>query len=73
MIGSLARELAPLRVNAVSPRVADISWRDRFPASVKENLFQQQAQALPVQRVGEATDVAHARQFSMENTFMTGE
>jgi NAD(P)-dependent dehydrogenase (short-subunit alcohol dehydrogenase family) len=35
-------------------------------------LFRQQAEALRVQRVGQATDVAHAREFLMENTFLTG-
>ena len=72
MIGTLARELAPLRVNAVSPGVVDTAWWDRFPGSVKEDLFRQQAETLPVRRVGDAQDVAHALQFLMENTFMTG-
>ncbi|HEY2023724.1 SDR family oxidoreductase, partial [Paraburkholderia sp.] len=72
MIGTLARELAPLRVNAVSPGVVDTRWWDRFPASVKTELFRQQADTLPVQRVGKADDVAHALQFLLENGFMTG-
>jgi NAD(P)-dependent dehydrogenase (short-subunit alcohol dehydrogenase family) len=72
MIGTLARELAPLRVNAVSPGVVDTAWWDRFPGDVKEDLFRQQAETLPVRRVGDAQDVAHALQFLMENTFMTG-
>ncbi|RZF31659.1 SDR family oxidoreductase [Paraburkholderia sp. UYCP14C] len=72
MIGTLARELAPLRVNAVSPGVIDTPWWDRFPASVKSELFRQQSETLPVRRVGHADDVAHALQFLLENTFMTG-
>ncbi|MGF6650930.1 NAD(P)-dependent dehydrogenase (short-subunit alcohol dehydrogenase family) [Paraburkholderia youngii] len=72
MIGTLARELAPLRVNAVSPGVIDTPWWDRFPASVKSELFRQQSETLPVRRVGRADDVAHALQFLLENTFMTG-
>ncbi|MGF6640052.1 SDR family oxidoreductase [Paraburkholderia tuberum] len=72
MIGTLARELAPLRVNAVSPGVIDTPWWDRFPASVKSELFRQQSETLPVRRVGQADDVAHALQFLLENTFMTG-
>ncbi|MBU6492369.1 MAG: SDR family oxidoreductase [Burkholderiales bacterium] len=72
MIGTLARELAPSRVNAVSPGVIDTAWWDRFPTEVKENLFRQQAQTLPAGRVGQADDVAHAVQFLIENTFMTG-
>ncbi|MFT4064602.1 SDR family oxidoreductase [Paraburkholderia sp.] len=72
MIGTLARELAPLRVNAVSPGVVDTPWWDRFPAGVKTELFRQQADTLPVRRVGQADDVAHALQFLLENGFMTG-
>ncbi|WP_229013153.1 SDR family oxidoreductase [Paraburkholderia gardini] len=72
MIGTLARELSPLRVNAVSPGVVDTAWWDRFPTDVKEDLFRQQAETLPVRRVGHAEDIAHALQFLMENTFMTG-
>ncbi|NML31361.1 SDR family oxidoreductase [Paraburkholderia antibiotica] len=72
MIGTLARELAPLRVNAVSPGVVDTPWWDRFPASVKTELFRQQRETLPVRRVGQADDVAHALQFLLENAFMTG-
>jgi NAD(P)-dependent dehydrogenase (short-subunit alcohol dehydrogenase family) len=72
MIGTLARELAPLRVNAVSPGVVDTAWWDRFPAGIKEELFRQQAETLPVRRVGHAQDIAHALQFLMENAFMTG-
>lgn len=72
MIGTLARELAPRRVNAVSPGVIDTAWWDKFPVDVKTDLFRQQAETLPVGRVGHAEDVAHALQFLMENTFMTG-
>lgn len=72
MIGSLARELAPLRVNAVSPGVVNTAWWDKFPDDVKTELFREQAETLAVGRVGQAEDVAHALRFLMENTFTTG-
>jgi NAD(P)-dependent dehydrogenase (short-subunit alcohol dehydrogenase family) len=72
MIGALARELKPSRVNAVSPGVVDTPWWDQFPAEQKAHIFKQQAEALPVGRVGEAGDIAHAVQFLIENSFMTG-
>ncbi|CAB3773806.1 SDR family oxidoreductase [Paraburkholderia humisilvae] len=72
MIGTLARELAPMRINAISPGVVDTAWWDRFPADVKTNLFRQQAETLPVRRVGDAQDIAHAIVFLMENRFVTG-
>jgi len=72
MIGSLARELAPSRVNAVSPGVIDTPWWDRVPAAAKAAVFAQQAAGNPAGRVGQPDDVAHAIQFLVENGFMTG-
>jgi NAD(P)-dependent dehydrogenase (short-subunit alcohol dehydrogenase family) len=72
MIGALARELKPTRVNAVSPGVVDTPWWDQFPAEVKDGIFRQQVEVLPAGRVGRAQDVAHAVQFLVENSFMTG-
>jgi len=72
MIGTLARELGPSRVNAVSPGVLDTAWWDRFGPDYKAGLLHQQAETLPVRRVGQADDVAHAIQFLVENRFMTG-
>ena len=72
MLGTLARELAPLRVNAVSPGVIDTAWWDKLPEAARTELFEQQARTLPVGRVGRPDDVAHAIRFLMENTFMTG-
>src|SRR5438128_1491983 len=50
-------------------RLRPIRTRSRMRPST---LFRQQAEALRVQRVAQATDVAHAREFLMENTFLTG-
>jgi NAD(P)-dependent dehydrogenase (short-subunit alcohol dehydrogenase family) len=71
MVGSLARELKRIRVNAVSPGVTDTPWWDRFPAEAKAAVFAQQADN-PVGRVGQPQEVAHAVQFLMENALMTG-
>jgi NAD(P)-dependent dehydrogenase (short-subunit alcohol dehydrogenase family) len=72
MIGTLARELAPSRINAVSPGVIDTAWWSRMPADAKSEVFAEQAQTLPVGRVGQAQDVAHAVLFLAENGFVTG-
>jgi NAD(P)-dependent dehydrogenase (short-subunit alcohol dehydrogenase family) len=72
MVGTLARELAPSRVNAVSPGVVDTPWWDRMPAGVKDALFEEQRRTLPVRRVGQADDVAHAVQFLAESGYVTG-
>lgn len=72
MIANLARELAPSRVNAVSPGVVDTAWWSRLPAEVRDAMFLQQAAILPVGRVGQADEVAQAVQLLVENGFMTG-
>jgi NAD(P)-dependent dehydrogenase (short-subunit alcohol dehydrogenase family) len=71
MIGSLARELGRIRVNAVSPGVIDTPWWDRFPAEAKAAIFAQQAEN-PVGRVGQPEEVAQAVQFLIKNPLMTG-
>lgn len=72
MIGALARELAPTRVNAVAPGVVDTAWWDRLPAEAKQHVFAEQARILPVGRVGRPDEIAHAVQFLIGNGFMTG-
>jgi NAD(P)-dependent dehydrogenase (short-subunit alcohol dehydrogenase family) len=72
MVGTLAREIKPSRVNAVSPGVVDTAWWDRFPIEVKTAIFQEQVDILPAGRVGNADEVAHAVQFLIENSYVTG-
>lgn len=72
MIGSLARELAPSRVNAVSPGVIDTPWWDGLPAQAKAEVFAEQMRTLPAGRVGRPDDVAHAVLFLAESDFITG-
>jgi NAD(P)-dependent dehydrogenase (short-subunit alcohol dehydrogenase family) len=72
MIRTLARELAPTRVNGVAPGVIDTPWWNGMPVSVKEAHFQRAAQTLPVGRIGAAAEVADAVLLCVENGFMTG-
>jgi NAD(P)-dependent dehydrogenase (short-subunit alcohol dehydrogenase family) len=71
-VRTLARELAPIRVNAVSPGVIDTPWWERMPAATKDAMFARAAQTLPVQRVGMPADVAAAIVMAANNGFMTG-
>jgi NAD(P)-dependent dehydrogenase (short-subunit alcohol dehydrogenase family) len=72
MIGTLALELAPTRVNAVSPGVIDTPWWDGLPAAVKGEVFDEQTRTLPAGRVGRPDDVARAVLFLAESDFVTG-
>jgi NAD(P)-dependent dehydrogenase (short-subunit alcohol dehydrogenase family) len=72
MIPTLAVELRPLRVNAVSPGVIATPWWDRVPESFRNDFFAQSAASAPAGRVGQPEDVAQAIVFLIQNTFVTG-
>ena len=68
----LAIELAPRRVNAVSPGVIETGWWDEVPAEDRKQLFKQFAERVPVGRNGRPEDVARAILALIENGFVTG-
>jgi NAD(P)-dependent dehydrogenase (short-subunit alcohol dehydrogenase family) len=72
MVPPLAVELAPLRVNAVSPGVVDTPWWSSMPDHERQAVFSHYAKALPAGRVGSADDVAQAVEFLTCNGYMTG-
>ncbi len=72
---ALALELAPLRVNVVSPGWVDTPVWDRLVGTAvggKEEAFAAMAARLPVRRIGTPADVAEAFLFLMQNGFTTG-
>jgi NAD(P)-dependent dehydrogenase (short-subunit alcohol dehydrogenase family) len=72
LVRALAVELAPLRVNAVSPGwVRTPIWQDVAGAQT-DRLLAEQAARLPAGRVGTAEDIAHAMLFLMGNGYTTG-
>lgn len=73
MVPILAKELQPLRVNAISPGVIDTPWWSFLPEDARQETFRQYAQASPAGRVGKPEDVAQAIQLIMGNTFITGQ
>lgn len=72
MVLPLASELAPVRVNAVSPGVIDTPWWDSKSPEERDRLFAQAGEAAPAGRVGKAREVADAILFLMGNAFTTG-
>jgi NAD(P)-dependent dehydrogenase (short-subunit alcohol dehydrogenase family) len=68
----LAVELAPTRVNAISPGVIDTGAWDSLGDDGKRNYFEHIADTNPVRRIGTPVDIAGAVLFAMTNTFMTG-
>eukprot|EP01034_Spumella_vulgaris_P002356 gene2356-3066_t len=68
----LAKELAPRRVNVVSPGVIDTPAYAGMPEEQRQGMFAKAGGALPVGRVGQAEEVAAGYLMAMENGFMTG-
>lgn len=69
---SLAVELAPIRVNAISPGVIDSGAWDSLGDLGKRNHFENVSRTNLARRIGTAEDVADAALFAMRNTFLTG-
>ena len=70
---ALAVELAPIRVNAVSPGVVRTNLWQNMSSAEREQLFESVGKRLPVGRVGEAQDIAQAFLFLMKEGFSTGQ
>ncbi|MFD3406496.1 SDR family oxidoreductase [Kribbella sp. NPDC058693] len=68
---SLALELAPIRVNAVSPGVIDTGAWDGLGAG-KDDYFRDISSRNPARRIGTVDDVAQTVLFAMSSTFVTG-
>lgn len=73
MVPVLAKELKPLRINAVSPGVIDTPWWRFLPEEARRETFSQYAQAAPVGRIGKPEDIAAAIAQLISNTFITGQ
>ncbi|HJP77801.1 MAG TPA: SDR family oxidoreductase [Pseudonocardiaceae bacterium] len=69
---SLAVELAPIRVNAVSPGTIDTGAYDALGEDKKAALFAQRSASNPARRIGTPGDIADAVVFALTNTFLTG-
>jgi NAD(P)-dependent dehydrogenase (short-subunit alcohol dehydrogenase family) len=69
---SLALELAPVRVNAVSPGIIDTPIRAAMPEAARRDMLARTAAALPVGRVGVGEDIARQILAFMTIGFATG-
>jgi len=68
----LALELAPVRVNAVSPGLIATPLWSGMPNDKREAMFASVAQRLPARRVGQPEDIANAVMFLVTTPFATG-
>jgi NAD(P)-dependent dehydrogenase (short-subunit alcohol dehydrogenase family) len=72
LVRPLAAELAPVRVNGVSPGFVDTPWWSALPEDMRREYFAQAAQVLPVRRIATAEDVAEAVVLAATNPNLTG-
>ena len=68
---ALALELAPLRVNVVAPGLIESGMQDHF-GDKKADVLAQMGKGVPLQRVGQADEVASAILLTLSNNYMTG-
>jgi len=68
----LAKELAPRRVNVVSPGVVDTSLWGEAGSEGRAATIARVSGVLPVKRVGAPAELAQAYVFAMTNGFVTG-
>jgi NAD(P)-dependent dehydrogenase (short-subunit alcohol dehydrogenase family) len=69
---ALALELAPVRVNCVSPGIIDTPIRAGMPEAARKDMLAKIASGLPVGRVGLGEDIAVQILAFMANGFATG-
>jgi NAD(P)-dependent dehydrogenase (short-subunit alcohol dehydrogenase family) len=70
---ALAKDLAPVRVNVISPGMtAGTGAYLKMPQAAREGMFTAIAERLPVGRVGRPEDIADAALMLMTNGFITG-
>jgi len=72
MAYTMAKELAPLRVNVISPGPVDTPAYDWMTPEEKREFFRQTSVNLPLRRLGRAEEVAEAVLFLLNNAFVTG-
>ena len=70
---ALAVELAPIRVNAVSPGVVRTDLWQNMSAAEREHMYESVGNSLPVGRVGEPQDIAQTYIYLMAEGFGTGQ
>jgi NAD(P)-dependent dehydrogenase (short-subunit alcohol dehydrogenase family) len=70
---ALSLELAPNRVNIVSPAWVDTPMFDELVGDAKAGYFEAMADRLPIGRIATPADMAPAYLYAMESDFTTGE
>jgi len=72
MVPILAKELKPLRINAVSPGVIDTEWWNFLSKEDRKATFESYAQSIAVGRIGNPQDVSNLIETVVNNSYING-
>jgi NAD(P)-dependent dehydrogenase (short-subunit alcohol dehydrogenase family) len=72
IVPPLAAELAPVRVNAVSPGIVDTAWWSFLPDDQRQAQFAAAAGSVPAGRIGTPADIAGAVSYLIGASLVTG-
>jgi NAD(P)-dependent dehydrogenase (short-subunit alcohol dehydrogenase family) len=70
--GSLALELAPVRVNTIRPGFVETEWWNFLSDAQREEIRAKVRAKFPSRRLGTPADIGHAALFLMTNPYVTG-
>ena len=69
---ALALDLAPIRVNTITPGYVDTPLFDGLLGAQRDAVLAEVAQSLPVKRIGRPEEIADAVLFLMNNAYVNG-
>ncbi len=69
---ALALELAPIRVNTISPGIVDTPIYAGMATEKREAMFHEAAASIPIKRVARPEEIAQTVLYLMSNTYTTG-
>lgn len=72
LVRGLTLEMAPVRVNAISPGACATEYIDNMPAEVRDQIYASFRKTSVADQVGKPEDVAEAYMYTMRDNFVTG-